>query len=93
MTKRETMVLYEVYMKEHAIDFSWMLMENIDHIIKVLTRKKYDARKRLRKEGLLYMCHLTWIFEHYGLSFEGYAKVSVKESWCVRKSSLKNMKI
>lgn len=60
---------------------------------KVLTRKKYDVRKRLRKEGMPYACHLTCIFQHFGVSFEGYGKVAVKDSWSVKKSSLKNMKI
>lgn len=51
MTRVETMVLYEVFVKERAIEFAWMVTENIDQTIKVLTRRKYDVRERMRKEG------------------------------------------
>lgn len=66
------MMIYEVFVKEKLVDFAWLVVDNIDHTIKVLMGKKYDAEKRLRKEGLPYARHLTHIFQHFGVTFEGY---------------------
>lgn len=69
-----------------------MVMEMLDHTHTTILGKKYDKLKRQRREGLLYMCHLTRIFKHFKVSFEEYPKVKVKESWFEKKTSLKNMK-
>lgn len=80
MTKRETMMMYKVYVKKKAVDVKWIVMKNIDHTIKVLTKKTFNTDKRMSKEGLPYVCNLTHILPHFSMSFEGYDKVAVKES-------------
>lgn len=74
------MVLYEVSVKKRLVDFAWMGINNINHTIKVLIGKKYDSKRRMRKDGLLYLCHLMRIFEHFSFSVVGYSKVTVNES-------------
>lgn len=90
--RRETMVLWEIFVKKSPVNFVWMDIENLDHTHTVLFGNKYKRTKRLKREVLPYTCHLTCIFKHYKVSFDDYSKEKVKE-WFVRKISLKNMKI
>lgn len=60
---------------------------------KILTNKKYGVKDRIRKKGLPNACHSTRIFEHFKVSFDGYAKEVVKSPWVVQKESLKTMKL
>lgn len=62
LIRGETMVHYEIFMKKKLVDFTWMVMENLDHTHPILLRKKYDRSKRLGKEGLPYVCHLMQLF-------------------------------
>lgn len=83
----------KVFVMNKSVNFAWMVMENLDHTCNVILEKNYNRMKRLKREGPPYTCHLMRIFKHFKINFKGYAKKMVKESWFVKKTSLKNMKI
>lgn len=74
------MVLREVFIKERAVDFAWMVMESIDQAHATLAKKGCEMAKRLKREELPYTCRMMRIFEHFKVSFKGYTKEKVKSS-------------
>lgn len=69
------------------------MVENMLRLRKILGKPKYREASITHKVGLRNTRHLTYIFEHFGISIEGYDVEHVKPLWIIKKESLKTIKI
>ena len=80
-------------MQERPVNFAYVVIDCILDKVKIFNLPTFSYLSRERMEYMPYASHLTRIFKHFEVNFNGYEVQRVKDSKKIRASTLKSMKL
>ena len=80
-------------MHDSPVNFAYVVVDCILDKVKNFNLPTFSHLSRERIEHMPYASHLTRVFKHFEVNFNGYEIQRVKDSQKIRASTLKSMKL